>query len=59
MTQAVLHSLKSEGYQNWTWNSISDLAHDHESYILSGAIKKENYVSSPTIIKFQIIMNSI
>ena len=22
MTQAVLHSLKSEGYQNWTWNSM-------------------------------------
>ena len=22
MTYSVLHSLKSEGYQNWTWNSM-------------------------------------
>ena len=52
MTQAVLHSLNSEGYQNWTWNSMIS----PKKINVFKTSKKDD--SSHCIIKFKLLSES-
>ena len=52
MTQAVLHSLKSEGYQNWTWNPMIL----NQKINVFKTSKKDD--SSHLIIKFKFLSES-